>query len=329
MTESKHYDVVGIGNAIVDVLASAEDIFLAEQGLHKASMALIDEERAEGLYQMMGPGTECSGGSAANTLAGLASLGGSAAFIGKVRDDQLGTIFRHDMRAVGVDFDTPAATSGPATARCLIFVTPDAQRTMNTFLGACTQVSQEDIDEQLIARAQVTYIEGYLWDAPAAKSAIRKALAAARASGRKLAFSLSDVFCVDRHRDEFLDLVQNHLDIVFANENELKSLYQTEDFAKAAKKIQGTCDVAVITRSEKGCVVVTREAIENVPGEKVAELVDTTGAGDLFASGFLYGFTRGWDLVACAKLGNRCAAEIIQQMGARSAESLGKLVAAA
>lgn len=326
-SSTDRYDVLGIGNAIVDVLAQADGAFLAAQSLAKGAMTLIDEARAESLYRQMGPATECSGGSAANTLAGLASLGGRAAFIGKVKDDQLGGIFRHDMRSIGVHFDTHPASAGPATARCLIFVTPDAQRTMNTYLGACTKVSEADIDDALIAASLITYVEGYLWDEPHAKKAIRKALAVARMHGRKVAFTLSDAFCVDRHRAEFLELIKNDIDILFANENEITSLFQINDVMEAATRIQGMCEVTAITRSEKGSLIVAGDSIESIEACEVAHVIDTTGAGDLYAAGFLYGFTQGWSLRASGELAGRCAAQIIQQIGARASQPLRKLVA--
>ena len=321
------YDVVGIGNAIVDVLAMADDAFLAARDLPKGSMVLIDEARAEALYRQMGPATECSGGSAANTLAGLASLGGRVAFIGKVKDDQLGAIFRHDLRAIGVHYATPPSSEGLATARCLIFVTPDAQRTMNTFIGACTQITEADIDEALIAAAKVTYVEGYLWDAPPAKQAIRKAIAAARRHGRKVAFTLSDAFCVDRHREEFLELVQNDIDILFANEHEICALYRTDNIDEAVSGVQGKCDLVALTRSEKGSLLIGRDGVEVIEAAEALRVVDTTGAGDLYAAGLLYGLTQGWSLRASGELGSKCAAEIIQQMGARAMKPLHLLVA--
>lgn len=319
------FDITGIGNAIVDVLSPCEDSALNALALTKGSMTLIDEATGERLYGAMGAATECSGGSAANTLAGIASLGGRCAFIGKVRDDQLGGIFRHDMRAVGVQFDTPAAASGPATARCLIFVTPDAQRTMATYLGACSQVTEDEVDASLIASSGILYIEGYLWDQPHAKAAIRKAFAAAHAGLRRVAFTLSDTFCVERHRTEFLELLPT-IDILFANEHELCALMQTQSFEEAVAKFQGSCAIAAVTRSEKGCVVITREAVLPVAAERIAHVVDTTGAGDLFASGFLFGLARGLELQECAQLGNRCAGVIIQQMGARSTRPLAALL---
>ena len=318
-------DVVGIGNAIVDVIAHADDGFLARHGLAKGTMTLIDEAQAKTLYGQMGSGIESSGGSAGNTMAGLASLGGKGAYVGKVRDDQLGDVFRHDMTAIGVRFATPAATSGPSTARCLILVTPDAQRTMNTYLGACVGLGPDDIDEAEIAAAEVTYLEGYLFDPPQAKEAFRKAARAAHAAGRKVALSLSDPFCVGRYRAEFRELVQHHIDILFANEAEICSLYETDDFAAAARQVRGMCDIAALTRSEKGSVVVTARETHEVPAARVEKLVDTTGAGDLYASGFLYGLTRGRDLAHCGRLGSLCAAEIIGHFGARPEQPLATL----
>lgn len=327
-TNPAKYDVVGFGNAIVDVLAEMPDAFLAAEGLTKGTMALIDEARADALYAAMSAGTVRSGGSAANTLAGIASLGGTAAFIGKVRDDQLGNIFRHDMRAVGMAFDTPAAAEGPSTARCLIAITPDGERTMNTYLGIAGDIRAEDVDETLIASAAVTYVEGYLWDLPSTKAAIRKGLKAARDAGRQVAFTLSDVFCVDRHREEFLALIKSDIDVLFANEAELLSLYPGKDFAQAAAELQKTMrGIALITRSEKGCVVLDKNHMDHVKTAPVARVVDTTGAGDLFAAGFLYGYTRGWDHAEAAELGNACAGEIIQQIGARPSRSLKTLAA--
>lgn len=324
---SPTYDIIAIGNAIVDVLAPCTDSALTTLGLAKGSMQLIDEAQAESLYAGMGSSTECSGGSAANTLAGLAGLGAKCAFIGKVRDDQLGEIFRHDLRAVGVAFDTPAAGQGPATARCLIFVTLDAQRTMATYLGACVGVTEADVDEALISNSAMLYIEGYLWDQPPVKAAIRKAISAAKKAGRKVAFTLSDTFCVERHRAEFLELLEGDIDILFANEHELLSLFEARDFDTACKQLQVRCEVAAVTRSEKGCVVITKAGIEAHAAERIANVVDTTGAGDLFASGFLFGLSRGLNFAACAALGNSCAGRIIQQMGARSATPLADVLA--
>jgi sugar/nucleoside kinase (ribokinase family) len=318
-------DVVGIGNAIVDVLAHADDRFLAAHGLAKGTMTLIDAARADALYAVMGPGVEESGGSAGNTMAGIASLGGRGAYIGKVRDDQLGTVFRHDITAIGVAFATAPATSGPPTARCLILVTPDAHRTMQTYLGACVDLGPEDIDEALIAAAQVTYLEGYLFDPPRAKAAFRKAAQLAHGAGRRVSLSLSDPFCVGRHRAEFRELVAHHVDILFANEAEICSLYETDDFDTAAHRVRADCDVAALTRSEKGSVVVAREHTHLIEAAKVSRLVDTTGAGDLYASGFLFGLTQGRDLATCGRLGGLCAAEAIGHFGARPEEPLAAL----
>lgn len=321
-------DVVGIGNAIVDVIARTDEAFLKTHGLTKAAMTLIDAERAESLYGVMGAGIEASGGSAANSMAGLASLGGRAGFIGKVRDDQLGGIFAHDIRAAGVQFQTPAATSGLPTARCLIFVTDDAQRTMQTFLGASTDLGPADVDEAMIASAAVTYLEGYLWDKPQAKEAFVRAAAAAHKAGRKVSLTLSDAFCVDRHRADFKRLVKDHVDVLFANEAEILSLYETTSFDEAVAQVRGDCDVAALTRSEKGAVIVAGDKTHAVAAEPIAKLVDTTGAGDLYAAGFLYGYTRALPLPVCGRIGAIAAAEIIGHYGARPEVKLVDLVKA-
>src|SRR5215510_3491077 len=279
---SAAFDVLGIGNAIVDVLSRADDAFLSKHGLVKGSMMLIDEQRAETLYAAMGPGIEVSGGSCGNTMAGVASYGGKGAYIGKVRDDQLGQVFGHDLKSIGVSFDTTSATSGPATARCLILVTPDAQRTMNTYLGACTGLGPDDIDTTLVGSAQVTYVEGYLWDAPEAKKAVLKAFDAAHAQGRLVSITLSDAFCVHRYRAEFRDLVRNKVDILFANESEIKSIYQVETFEQAMEAVRGEAKIAVLTRSEKGSIVLKADETWPVKAAPVAQVVDTTGAGDLY-----------------------------------------------
>ncbi len=321
------WDVAGIGNAIVDVLAHAEDRFLAQNGLSKGTMTLIDAARAADLYETMGPGIEVSGGSTANTLAALASFGGKGTFVGKVRNDQLGGIFRHDIEAAGVAFRTPPATDGPPTARCLIFVTPDAQRTMQTYLGACAELGPDDIDGQMVAAAKVTYLEGYLWDPPRAKEAFLKAAKLAHAAGRKVALSLSDPFCVERHREEFRDLVRHHVDILFANEHEVMSLYETRSFDEVFQHVRGSCDVAALTRSEKGSVVVSGEEVHIIDAMPLAPVVDTTGAGDAYAGGFLYGFTRDCEFAHCARLGSLAAAEVISHFGARPETSLAQLAA--
>src|SRR5438105_1409786 len=327
MTQT-NIDVVGIGNAIVDVIARADDAFLAREALVKGTMTLVDAERAESLYRMMGPAVEISGGSVGNTMAGLASLGGRGAYIGKVRDDFLGEVYRHDITAIGVRFDTPPAASGPGTARCLILVTPDGQRTMSTYLGACADLGPADIDPEVIAAAQITYLEGYLFDPPHAQEAFRKAAAIAHAAGRKVALSLSDPFCVGRHREAFRDLVDGHVDILFANEAEICSLYETSDFDVAAAAVRGHVQIAALTRSAAGSVILADGAEHRVAAAPVVRVVDTTGAGDLFASGFLYGLTRGLPLPICGGIGSLCAAEIISHVGARPEFELSHLVVA-
>lgn len=321
-------DVVGIGNAIVDIIDNTDDAFLERHGMAKGGMALIDEARAEAIYATMGPAIELSGGSAGNTIAGLASLGARCGYIGKVRDDQLGAVFRHDITAAGVAFPTAAATSGPATARCLILVTPDAQRTMNTFLGACVNLTPEDIDEQLIASASITYLEGYLYDPPHAQQAFRKAAGIARGAGRRVALSLSDSFCVERHRDAFLDLMQS-VDVLFANEAEITALFETEDFDAAVRAVRGRTGVAAITRGAQGSVVVSGSEVIPVPAAPVDRVVDTTGAGDLYAAGFLHGLTTGQPLGDCARLGHLAAAEVISHFGGRPETPLSEYVARA
>ena len=320
------YDVLGIGNAIVDVISRADDAFLSKHALTKGSMMLIDETRAETLYAAMGPGIEVSGGSCGNTMAGIASFGGRGAYIGKVRNDQLGQVFGHDLKSLGVAFDTPRATMGPSTARCLILVTPDAQRTMNTYLGACTGLGPSDIDTEVVAGSQVTYVEGYLWDEPEAKKAVLKAFDAAHAAGRLVSITLSDSFCVDRYREEFRALVRDKVDILFGNEAEIKSLYQTDSFEQAMEAARREARIAALTRSEKGSVVIKGKETYAVPAAPVARVVDTTGAGDLYASGFLYGFTRGRPLAECAGLGGIAAAEVISHVGARPETPLKDLV---
>jgi sugar/nucleoside kinase (ribokinase family) len=323
---SAHYDVLGIGNAIVDVIARTEDDFLVKHGMHKGAMALIDEARAEAIYAAMGPSTQISGGSGANTIAGVASFGARAAFIGKVKDDPLGKAFTHDIRATGVAFATKPAADGPSTARCYVLVTPDGERTMNTYLGAAQNLTPADIDETAIAAAEITYLEGYLWDPPQAKEAFRKAAQVAHGADRLVALTLSDAFCVDRYRDEFLNLMRTGaVDLIFANERELTSLYQTSDFNGAVTALQSDVKLAVVTRSEKGCVVVSRESHELVAAAPIDKLVDATGAGDLFAAGFLTGVAREQDLRNCARLGAIAAAEVIQHLGARPETSLKAL----
>jgi sugar/nucleoside kinase (ribokinase family) len=320
------FAVVGIGNAIVDVLAHADDQFINENDLIKGTMSLVNEAEAEAVYAKMGASVECSGGSAANTIAVLASLGSSGAFIGKVKDDPLGKVFRYDITSLGITFDTTADVNGPSTARCMIHVTPDAQRTMQTFLGACINLGPDDIDEAIIADARVTYLEGYLWDPENAKQAFREAAKAAEAAGRLVSLSLSDPFCVDRHRDDFLDLVKNYVNILFANEEEIMSLYQVKDFDAALHAVRADCDIAALTRSEKGSVAVRGDEVHIVGAEPVANVVDTTGAGDAYAAGFLHGLTTNRPLDICARLGAICSAEIISHVGARPHVSLKNLV---
>jgi sugar/nucleoside kinase (ribokinase family) len=323
---SARYDVLGIGNAIVDVIARADESFLLKQGMHKGTMALIDEARAEAIYDAMGPAVEISGGSAANTIVGLASLGARGAFVGKVKDDELGRAFSHDIRAAGVAFATPPASDGASTGRCYVLVTPDGERTMNTYLGAAQDLHPADIDEDMVAASLVTYLEGYLWDPKNAKDAFLKAAKIAHDAGRTVALSLSDAFCVDRWRDEFLQLMRARtVDLIFANEAELQSLYQTSDFNTALAGLRADIDTAVVTRSEKGCLVIGPDGTEAVPAFPIERVVDTTGAGDLFAAGFLSGLARGADDRTCGRLGALCAAEVIQHLGARPECSLKDL----
>lgn len=320
------YDVVAIGNAIVDVIAPTEDSFLAEHALPKGGMQLIDAETADFLYAQMGAAREASGGSAANTLAGLASLGKTCGFIGQVADDQLGTIFAHDIKALGVDYHTPASNGGVPTARCLVMVTPDAQRTMNTFLGASQHLPASALDPDMIRGAGILYLEGYLWDPEEPRKAMRSAIDLARASGRKIAFTLSDGFVIERHRADFMALIDTGLiDILFSNEAEIQALAEVQDFEQAIAAIAPKVPVLVSTRSEKGAVAVAGGQRHEAPAAPVEEVIDTTGAGDLFAAGFLAGLVEGRDLTACLHLGALCAAEIISHYGARPEADLKEL----
>jgi sugar/nucleoside kinase (ribokinase family) len=320
------YDVLGIGNALFDVLVRTDEAFLAKHGMTKGSMSLIDEARAAAIYKDMGPATEVSGGSAANTIVGIGSLGARAAYVGKVKDDQIGKLYVHDIRAAGVAFNTPAAKDGPATGCSYILVTGDGERTMNTYLGAAQDLSPADIDPAEIASAGIVYLEGYLWDPKNAKDAFVKAATIAHDAKRKVALTLSDSFCVDRYRDEFLGLMRNGtVDIVFANESELHSLYMTSDFDTALKQLRNDVNLGVVTRSEKGCVVVTPTDAVAAPASPITKLVDTTGAGDLFAAGFLYGLARNLAHKQCGELGALAAAEVIQHIGARPQVSLKEL----
>jgi len=317
------YDVLCIGNAIVDIIAECDDAFLVENGIIKGAMNLVDADRSALLYSRMGPAIEASGGCAGNTAAGVASFGGSAAFFGKVCDDKLGDIYRHDIRAQGVAFDTKPLNGEPPTGRTMIFVTPDGERSMNTYLGACVELGPEDVEADKAAAAKVTYFEGYLWDPPRAKEAIRLTAGHAHAAGREVSMTLSDSFCVDRYRGEFLDLMRSKtVDIVFANESEVKSLYQTSSFETALELIRKDCKLAAVTRSEKGSVVVSATGTEAVPAIEIERLVDTTGAGDLYAAGFLFGYTSGRSLADCGRLGSLAAGLVIQQIGPRPRKNL-------
>jgi len=322
-------DVIAIGNAIVDVMAPCQDDLIAALGLERGGMTLVDTARAHELYEAMGPAREISGGSAANTLAGLAALGARCVFIGQVADDQLGEVFAHDIRAGGIDFATPARAGDPPTARCLIFVTPDGQRTMNTYLGASQFLPEAALDLDMIASASVLYLEGYLWDPEEPRAAMRKAIAAARAAGRQVAFTLSDAFVISRHGDDFRQLIADGaIDVLFANEVELAALTGCDDFEDGIEKLAADVPVLVVTRSEKGAVAVSHGERCGVPAEPVDRVIDTTGAGDLFAAGFLFGHVRGRPVPECLRLGAICASEIISHYGARPEADLQALVSA-
>jgi sugar/nucleoside kinase (ribokinase family) len=325
MTSAK-YDVLGIGNAIFDVLVQTDDGFLNSHGMTKGGMSLIDEARAASIYRDMGPATEMSGGSAANTIVGIANLGARAAYVGKIKDDQIGRLYAHDIGAAGVAFETAPAPGGPATGCSYILVTPDGERTMNTYLGAAQDLTPDDIDEAQIAASAILYLEGYLWDPTSAKEAFVKASTIAHGAGRQVALTMSDSFCVDRYRDEFLGLMRNGTaDLIFANEAELRSLYQTLDFDTALTQLRNDVKLGVVTRSEKGCVVASSEGVIAVPAFPIQKLVDTTGAGDLFAAGFLFGLVRGAGYEKAGMLGGLAAAEVIQHIGARPQTSLKEL----
>jgi len=320
------FDVLGIGNAIFDILVRTEDGFLAQHGMTKGSMALIDEARAGAIYAAMGPATEISGGSAANTIVGLADFGARAVYVGKVKDDQIGRMYSHDIRAARVTFTTPAASDGPATGCSYILVTPDGERTMNTYLGAAQNLHPRDIDPGQVEASSIVYLEGYLWDPADAKAAFVKAAEIAHRAGRRVALTLSDAFCVDRYRDEFLDLMRKStVDLVFANEAELRALYPAAEFDVALAELRKDVSSAVVTRSERGCVVVSKQEVIAVPAFPVEQVIDTTGAGDLFAAGFLFGLVRGASPTTCGRLGALAAAEIIQHIGARPQTSLKAL----
>ncbi|MBX3598334.1 MAG: adenosine kinase [Rhizobiaceae bacterium] len=317
------FDVLCIGNAIVDIISHSDEAFLVENGIIKGAMNLIDADRAELLYSRMGPAIEASGGSAGNTAAGIASFGGRTAFFGKVARDQLGEIYTHDIRAQGVAFDTPPLAGPPPTARSMIFVTPDGERSMNTYLGACVELGPDDVEEDKARNAQVTYFEGYLWDPPRAKDAIRRTAEFAHSAGREVSMTLSDSFCVGRYRDEFLDLMRSGtVDIVFANSHEIRSLYETSSFETAVDLIRKDCKLAAVTRSEKGSVIVRGSETYEIAPRAVRQVVDTTGAGDLYAAGFLFGYTQGLDLKLCGDLGSLAAGLVIEQIGPRPTQNL-------
>lgn len=319
------FDVLTVGNAIVDIISRCQDQFLIDNGITKSAMNLIDAERAERLYSLMGPAVEASGGSAGNTAAGIASFGGKAAYFGKVAEDQLGHIFTHDIRAQGVHFETAPGTTQPPTARSMIFVTEDGERSMNTYLGACVEFGPEDVEPEVVAQSKVTYFEGYLWDPPRAKQAILDCARIAHENGREMSMTLSDSFCVGRYREEFLDLMRSGtVDIVFANEQEALSLYETDDFAEALTRLSQDCKLAAVTMGDQGAVVVKGDERIRVPATQIASLVDTTGAGDLFAAGFLFGYTQDRTLEDCARLGCYAAGIVIQQIGPRPMMSLKK-----
>jgi sugar/nucleoside kinase (ribokinase family) len=324
MGEAK-FDVVGIGNAIVDIIAHCDDAFLAKHDAPKGHMRLVDAEQIAALYDAIGPAVEISGGSAANTIAGVASLGGSAAYIGKVADDEFGRIFAHDIKAIGVSYDTPPAAGGAPTARSLVLVTPDGERTMSTFLGISPELGAAELDEEKIVAGKILYLEGYLFDADEAKASFRRAAQMAKDAGRQVSLTLSDGFCVDRHRDEFLDFIRSDVDILFANESEITSLYQISNFEDAIGLVKKDTALAALTRSEKGSVIVIKEEEVAVPAHTVAKVVDTTGAGDLYASGFLFGHARGMDFGTCARLGSLAAGEVISHLGARPETDLAGL----
>ena len=319
-------DVLGLGNSLVDILTEADDEFLSRHEMAKGAMTLIDEERAESLFGLLAHSTTMSGGSAANTIVGVASLGVKAAYVGKVKRDSLGEAFRRDIRAANVAYDTAAAEHGPATGRCFVYITPEGERTMNTFLGASSYLSPADVDEDLVASARFVYLEGYMWDRPDAKAAFRKAGCIARANGARVALTLSDSFCVDRFRGEFIDLMRSGIvDTVFANTDEALSLYQTPHLHEAFDALAKEGVVAAVTRSSKGSVVIKGDSFVEVPAFPIEELVDTTGAGDLYASGFLAGMALGKSHADCARLGALAAAEVIQHVGPRPLVSLAEL----
>jgi sugar/nucleoside kinase (ribokinase family) len=318
-------DVVALGHPLVDVLTHETDDVIARTGVERGAMTMVDAVRSDEIYAQLGPARETSGGSAANTAAGVAAFGGRAAFIGRIGDDPFGKVFAHDLRSVGVEFDVSPATDGSPTGRCLVIVSADAERTMFTYLGAGAEIDPRDVDADRIAGAAVTYLEGYLWDEAAAKDAIRRAASLAREAGRKVAFTLSDPFCVERHRDEFRTLIESDVDVLFANEHEITMLYEVDDFDEAARRVSDCCEIAALTRGARGSVVVNGAERHEIAADPVATLVDTTGAGDLYAAGFLFGLTHGYDLATCGQLGSLGAAEVISHLGPRPEASLSEL----
>ncbi len=325
MSENK-YGVVAIGNAIVDVLSQSTDEFLSDNALNKGHMTLIEEEESNTLYSKMGPGVEVSGGSAANTVAAMAALGDSTAFIGKVSNDQLGEVFSHDMRAIGVNYETTPLDDGPSTARCLILVTPDAERTMSTYLGSSVWISPSDVDETIISQSEITYLEGYLFDRNNAKKAFKTAAEMAHKAGKKVALSLSDAFCVERHRLEFLELVRNHIDILFANEAEIISLFEAKDFDEALYEVKDCCEIAALTRGENGSVIIANGEAHYIDAEKIDTVVDTTGAGDLYAAGFFHGYLKGYDYQKVGQIASITSGAVLSHMGARPQINLTALI---
>jgi sugar/nucleoside kinase (ribokinase family) len=320
--------VTAIGDALVDILAHCDEAFIARTGVPKGSMQLMEEVEAEALYAQMGPSTQMSGGSAANTIACMAAMGSACGFIGRVRDDALGRIFAHDIRALGVDFPTEAANEGPTTGRCYILITPDGERTMMTYLGIAQYLSAEDLQSEQLARSDIFYIEGYMWSKPETKDAIVKAIQISHRAGNRAALTLSDTFCVNMYRDEFNSLIDNHIDILFANEHEIMALTQAGTLDDALQSIRGRCEIAAITRSEKGAVILKGDEVHIIDAEPVAKVIDATGAGDAFAAGFLHGLTSGHSLADCGRMGVICATSVIAQVGPRPQEDLKALIAA-
>lgn len=320
-------DVVAIGNALVDVLSREQDAIIDKLGLVKGTMAMVDEHRSDEVYAQLGPGVEVSGGSAANTAAGVASFGGTAGFVGLIGDDQFGQVYAHDLATIGVTFDAARATTNGQTGKCLVIVTPDAQRTMCTSLGVAGDLAPANVPPELVASARITYLEGFLWDQPSAKEAFRAAARLAHDSERQVALSLSDPFCVDRHRRDFLTLIEHEIDILFANEDEICSLYEVEEFDAALPHVRQHCAIAALTRSERGAVIVAGDDTWSIDAHPVAEVVDTTGAGDQYAAGFLHGLSAGLDLPSCGRRGALAASEVIAHLGARPEASLADLAA--